>query len=99
MYGTSPAFCEVSLRSYISYLASPIPLAFDSRTGRPFPTSKKELTSKGQQALLTFIVTIVVFNILEPTNYAPFPQKRPAESLTDFLYWGNILNNYIVACE
>lgn len=98
MYGTSPAFCEASLRSYIYYLASPIPLLFDSKSGLPVPVSTEELKRKSQQALTTLLLAIFLFNILESTSYAPFPQRRPAKSLLDHLHWGSLLNNYLVAC-
>lgn len=99
MYGTSPAFTEANLRSYIAYLASPIPLAFDSNTGRPISATSQELKTKSKQAILTFIGTVIMFNILEPTNYAPFPQKPSAESTLGLFYYGNILNNLAAACE
>jgi hypothetical protein len=98
MYGTTPLFCEASLQSYVYYLVSPIPLAIDTKTGHPVPASALELATKAKKALSTLIVSIAVFSVLEPTNYAPFPQKRPADSPLDYLHLGSLLNNYLVAC-
>lgn len=99
MYGTSPRFAEESLGLYIFYHAFPIPLNFDSKTGKLVRATSHELRTKLYQLGLTFAVTVLLFNILEETNYAPFPVKRPANSFFDLFYWGNILNNYAVACK
>ena len=99
MYGTTPDFCEASLTSYVYYLASPVPLAIDSKTGQPIMATSGELKSKAKQAMLTFVATIVVFRILESTCDAPFPNNRPADSVWDYLHRGSLLNNYCVACK
>jgi len=98
MYGTSPRFAEKSLGSYILYHALPVPLDFDSITGMLIPVAKGEMWKDLKNLLGAFCRAVALFSLLEATDYAPFPQKRPAQTLLEFVYWGNLLNNYLVAC-
>lgn len=102
MYGTSPPGIEKDLSTFCSYYCTVIPLRRNEKTGEPIRATNPELVRRIKELLAKFAMVMVMFSLLLPSDYAPFPSPRKDESfipLTTMFHWGHLLNNLATACE
>jgi hypothetical protein len=95
--GTSPSFSERNEWRYLAYHTSVVEFNVTETTGDFIKASRKEITTKLQNLLLNVLQITVLFSVLHEYSYCLFP-KREIETALDLLYWGNICNNYALAC-
>lgn len=103
MHGTLPSFAYdtqkphgANRRSrFLLYFASSIQLHFDDKGDIEFFTWD-EMRRKLWYFVRMFVETTLLYSILIPTDFAPFPTKERL-TLSDYLHWGNLANNYCVA--
>lgn len=96
--GTTPAFATLNLRNFVLYFLAPIQFNFDPTTQEVIATTKAELRHKSWKVLSLFLQCVLVFSVLIPISYLPFPEKHTG-NLTDLLYWGHLMNNYVAGCK
>lgn len=103
MHGTLPAFAYDLHKShkencrwrFLLYFCSSIQLHFDAK-GIVQTITRDEIGRKIRFFIRMFCETMILYSILIPTEFVPFPTK-PRINVSDYLYWGNLANNYIVA--
>jgi hypothetical protein len=96
MHQTLPSFAKQSLGQFILYYASTLQFNFDPKTEMPVPLTRKEVQARVASFASLFVQTALLYSLLIPNNYVLFP-RRETGSLMDLFYWGNLLNNYVMA--
>jgi hypothetical protein len=96
LFNTSPPYAETSLRYFLLYHTSPVGFVFDTNTNAIRQFSRRELLGKVRNLLTSIISVTLLMNLLLSTNFAPFP-SREISNLTDYFYWGNLANRYLMA--
>mmetsp|Transcript_8545 Transcript_8545/g.19794 ORF Transcript_8545/g.19794 Transcript_8545/m.19794 type:complete len:297 (+) Transcript_8545:40-930(+) len=101
MYGTSGDHVEKDLRSYCACYATIIPFRRDEKTGKFIRTTGKEIMDRAAGILGKLGMIIVIYSILTPFQFAPFPSPRTngtfVSQLCALFHWGHILNNFCIA--
>jgi len=98
LFQTLPKYATLSLSNFLMYHTSVAELITSSSGEQLQPTSNKEIAAKFRSLLWSIFQITVMFSILESSSYQPFP-KRENQSVLDLFYWGNLCNNYILACK
>jgi hypothetical protein len=96
MHGTLPPFATQSFSKFVLYCSSTVQFEFDKKTQEPVPMSRTILLSRSLSMARLFVQSMVLYSLLLPCSYNMFPRRR-VEGLWDLFYWGNLLNNYIMA--
>ena len=103
MHGTSPPVVEKDLMTYCIYYSSPVPFVIDHKTEKLVKVTRREVLAKAKNYMINVLLTSMLFSVLLPVAYAPFPSPREigqsVSSIFDLLHWGHLLNNYILACK
>lgn len=94
--GLLPAYATESLRMTLCYFAAPLQIKFDHQTRRPIPFTQPIFYDKLRIFVSVFCQTSVLYSVLIPFDYEPFPH-RPIDSLLDLFYWGNLANRLLMA--
>jgi Membrane bound O-acyl transferase family len=96
-YDVTKKHSENHLSRFILYYASSIQFNFDHSTDEIIFISKTEMRERCIHFVRVFLEATVLYSILIPCDYHPFPYKRPNDSWSDYFYWGNLGNNFLVA--
>jgi hypothetical protein len=73
-----------------------MPFVIDQKTETVQSATTAGIVSKWIKLLLGLVETTLLLNFLNASDYAPFPRKE-IQSIFDFLYWGNLINNFLLA--
>lgn len=104
MHGVLPTFAydlskpheKNSQAKFVLYYAASIQFNFDPLTEEIVPITRNELAQRGVHFARMFVETSILYSILLPSFYHPFP-RRDVRNLFDLFYWGNLGNNFLVA--
>ena len=96
LYGTSRAYVEINFHQFLLYYTSPVTFVFDRKTGQVQAATKGEIMSKLGKLLPGLVETTVLLNLVLASDHYLFPM-RVRETLVDFFYWGNLMNNLALA--
>jgi hypothetical protein len=77
------------------YHTSIIPFVIDRKTETVQSATTAGIVSKLKKLLPGLVETTLLLNFLNASDYAPFPRKE-IQSIFDFLYWGNLINNLLL---
>ena len=69
---------------------------FDSKTNEVVKASFASLRRKSIRLLSTFIEVTLLLNFAVSFSFVPFP-KREIQTVGDYFFWGNLLNNFTLA--
>jgi hypothetical protein len=103
MHGALPLFVyddnnmkekNYSLSKFVMYYASSIPFNFSPHTQNPQRLTRKEVWRKLVFIARTFSEASLLYSLLLPFHYQPFPSRK-LQSLLDLFYWGNLINNFL----
>jgi hypothetical protein len=96
LYGTSRTYVEKSYRQFLLYHTSPISFEFDRKTERVKAATRDNIVSKLRKLIPGILETTLLLNIILANSHSPFP-KKDLDSVLDLFYWGNLLNNLVLA--
>jgi hypothetical protein len=94
---------EGGLERFILYYAATLQVKIDEKTNEPVPFTRKIMMTKMQSFLSVFIQTTILYSLLQPFDYIIAPTSSSSSSIqrlsmiTDFYYWGNIVNAFFMA--
>lgn len=104
MHGVLPTFAydlkkphdKNSLSKFMLYYAASIQFNFDPVTEEIVFTTRTEIFQRTVHFARMFVESSILYSILLPCDYHPFPQ-REIHNVLDLFYWGNLGNNFLVA--
>ena len=106
MHGTLPSYLfqasgndkddqVAPLGQFVAYYASSIQFELDQQSGKPIPFTLSQAKRVILKFVSVFLQTTLCYSILLSCNYRVFPNRH--EQLSDLFFWGNILNNFLMA--
>jgi hypothetical protein len=96
--GTYPKFAEKDVWHFLAYHTSVVEFNVDARTGQLAKADQREKREKLYLMLYNTVEITLIFSILTAYSFYPFP-RREIRTVLDLFYWGNLCNNYILACK
>ena len=96
-YDTTKRHDQNKLSKFVMYYASTISFNFNPKTDYIQYVSKSEMRERLLHFARVFLEATLLFSFMIPYNYLPFPYRRPVHHWYEFLYWGNLCNNFIMA--
>lgn len=96
MHGGAPSFATQSLHRYVMYFAATVQFEVDPKTQQVMPVTQRHLMGRFLAFMALFGKCTLMFSVLLPVHFTFFP-RRPIKTVLDLFYWGNLLNNYIMA--
>lgn len=98
IHGTTPSFAKSNVGTYVLFCVAPIQFNFDWKTGNAKLASSGDKLNKIGKFVDSMVVLSMLLSVLVPRSYNLFPRKEIV-SFSDLFYWGNICNNYVLACK
>jgi len=97
--------CEENPRNqqsmYITYCAATVQFDFDISKQQPIRITTRYAIQQSLKFARLFLEVSLFFSILIPCDYKVFPSRREATDVAsyflDLFYWGNLLNNWVLA--
>jgi hypothetical protein len=106
MHDTAVVGVEASLRSYVIYYCTIVPLKRDSRTGERIPATRTYLAKKLRSVVIKMVIIVLLLNILDPVDYVPFQEVPTPEDSSwpwlssiyyQYFHWTHLANNFSTA--
>ena len=98
IHGTLPPYVEKDLKTFILFYVAPIQFNFDSKTGQVLDSTKEHLVRSVTKTFTSATKVAVLLGLMSHYSYELFPRKQ-VYKFVDLFYWGNLMNNYAMACK
>lgn len=84
------------LAQFIMYYAASIQFNFDPKTQMAIPLTKLEISQRTIHFARVFVEVAVLYSLMAPCDFILLP-RREIYNVLDLFYWGNLLNNFLMA--
>jgi hypothetical protein len=98
MHDTLPPYVERDLLTFVLFYVWPLQFKFDSKTGKVVPCSTQDFIKNTISTVMSMIMLSIILGIMIHVDFELFT-RRPVTKFGDLFYWGNLLNNYALACK
>ena len=96
MHDTLPLFAKESTKHFVLYCSATLQVMIDENTKKPVPFTRQLFLEKAQRFVTVLLQTSFLYSVLLPFGYTIAPSRRISHFL-DLFYWGNLVNNFIMA--
>lgn len=89
---------EHDLKTFVLFFVSPVQFEFSSKSGKVVPASLQVIITSIWKTVKALIMLSVLLGVMVHCDFELF-QRKEVQSFWDLFYWGNLCNNYAMACK